>query len=139
MGLLKQFNPIMQCIKCATMCWNPFWVSILMSVYLAKYFYDHSKFLNRRRNISWNRRCIKMIMIFQKRFHPTVSALSRLLQPAISERKTEFLNTEMDTYSFSQGPMYKWTEHSIKFHFWNYKVRGGGGSNNTPGLDGGTT
>ena len=51
----------------------------------------------RRRNILWNRKCIKMIMIFQKRFHPTVSALSRLLQPAISGRKTEFLNTETDT------------------------------------------
>ena len=25
-----------------------------------------------------------------------------------------------------QGPMYKWAEHSLKFHFWNYKERGRG-------------
>ena len=36
-----------------------------------------------------------------------------------------------------QGPLYKWTEHSLKFHYWNYKV---GGTPITPrgwmGVDG---
>ena len=36
-----------------------------------------------------------------------------------------------------QGPLYKWTEHSLKLYFWNYKV---GGAPTTPrgwmGVDG---
>ena len=28
-------------------------------------------------------------------------------------------------YVFIQGPLYKWTEHSQNFIFWNYKVGGG--------------
>jgi hypothetical protein len=31
-----------------------------------------------------------------------------------------------------QGPLYKWTEHSHNFIFWNYKL-GGGGSHSTSG------
>ena len=33
---------------------------------------------------------------------------------------------------FSQGPLYEWTEHSVKFHFWNYKVGGCMGGWGTP-------
>ena len=40
-------------------------------------------------------------------------------------------------WTLTQGPLYKWTEHSLNFHFWNYKV---GGTPITPwgwmGVDG---
>ena len=42
----------------------------------------------------------------------------------ISKKKRR-LKMQKKLSAISQGPLYKWTEHSLKFHFWNYKVWGG--------------